>query len=107
MVWDGTACPGYSCWMAGWTIRMNGIPALTGKDKIASGSPHAFRDFREERMDRRSFIKRAGLVTGGAVAAAAPLAAPAIAQSTPEIKWRMTSSFPKALDTLWGAGTLF
>ena len=53
-------------------------------------------------MDRRSFIKKAGLMTGGA-AAATSLAAPAIAQSMPEIKWRLTSSFPKALDTIFGA----
>ena len=53
-------------------------------------------------MDRRSFIKKAGLVTGGAAAASA-LAAPAIAQSMPELKWRLTSAFPKALDTLYGA----
>ena len=32
------------------------------------------------------------------------LAAPAIAQSTPTLNWRFTSSFPKSLDTLWGAG---
>ena len=30
------------------------------------------------------------------------VASPAIAQSAPEIKWRMTSSFPKSLDTLYG-----
>ena len=54
-------------------------------------------------MDRRSFIKSSGL----AAAATAGLAAPAIAQSSPELKWRMTSSFPKALDTIYGAGERF
>ncbi|SON57664.1 Neu5Ac-binding protein [Hartmannibacter diazotrophicus] len=54
-------------------------------------------------MDRRSFIKKAGLVTGGAAVTAAPLAAPAIAQEMPEIRWRLTSSFPKSLDTIYGA----
>ena len=44
-------------------------------------------------MDRRSFIKKAGLMAGGA--AATTIAAPAIAQSMPEIKWRLTSAFPK------------
>ena len=53
-------------------------------------------------MDRRTFIKKAGLVTGG-VAAASTLAAPAIAQSMPKITWRLASSFPKSLDTLFGA----
>ena len=55
------------------------------------------------RMDRRSFIKRAGTAGAGAAAAATTLAAPAIAQSTPKISWRCTSSFPKALDTIFGA----
>jgi TRAP-type mannitol/chloroaromatic compound transport system substrate-binding protein len=50
-------------------------------------------------MDRRSFLKNAGI----AGAATATLAAPAIAQTAPELKWRLTSSFPKSLDTLYGA----
>jgi TRAP-type mannitol/chloroaromatic compound transport system substrate-binding protein len=35
------------------------------------------------------------------------LAAPAIAQSAPELKWRLTSSFPKSLDTIYGAAEVF
>ncbi|HUG62863.1 MAG TPA: TRAP transporter substrate-binding protein [Methylomirabilota bacterium] len=54
-------------------------------------------------MDRRKFIANAGAVTGGAALTAATLAAPAIAQEMPEIKWRLTSSFPKSLDTIFGA----
>jgi TRAP-type mannitol/chloroaromatic compound transport system substrate-binding protein len=53
-------------------------------------------------MDRRSFIKKAGFAGAGA-AAATTLAAPAIAQSMPKVSWRVTSSFPKALDTIFGA----
>jgi TRAP-type mannitol/chloroaromatic compound transport system substrate-binding protein len=53
-------------------------------------------------MDRRSFIRKAGATSAG-VAAATVLAAPAIAQSNPKISWRVTSSFPKALDTIFGA----
>ena len=54
-------------------------------------------------MDRRGFIRKAG-----AAAVAVPaLASPAIAQSMPELKWRMTSSFPKALDTIYGAAETF
>jgi TRAP-type mannitol/chloroaromatic compound transport system substrate-binding protein len=49
-------------------------------------------------MKRRLFLKAAGIG-----AAASAVAAPAIAQSMPEIKWRMASSFPKSLDTLFGA----
>jgi TRAP-type mannitol/chloroaromatic compound transport system substrate-binding protein len=50
-------------------------------------------------MKRRDFLK----VTGIGAAGAATLAAPAIAQSMPELKWRLTASWPKSLDTLWGA----
>jgi TRAP-type mannitol/chloroaromatic compound transport system substrate-binding protein len=48
-------------------------------------------------MKRREFLKTAGVGL-----AATAVAAPAIAQSAPELKWRLTSSFPKALDTLFG-----
>ncbi len=41
------------------------------------------------------------------LAATASLASPAIAQSAPELKWRLTSSFPKALDTIYGTGETF
>ena len=56
-------------------------------------------------MDRRSFIRKAGVVAGGA--AASTLAAPAIAQSLPELKWRLTSGFPQSLDTLYGGAGRF
>src|SRR6266704_955347 len=49
-------------------------------------------------MKRRDFLK----VTGIGAAGAATLAAPAIAQSMPELKWRLAASWPKSLDTLWG-----
>jgi TRAP-type mannitol/chloroaromatic compound transport system substrate-binding protein len=54
-------------------------------------------------MNRRKFVKGAGV----AGVASAAVAAPAIAQSMPEIKWRLTSSFPKSLDTLFGGAELF
>ena len=54
-------------------------------------------------MDRRKLLRGAGIG-----AAAATLATPAIAQSAlPEIKWRLTSSFPKSLDTIYGAAEFF
>jgi TRAP-type mannitol/chloroaromatic compound transport system substrate-binding protein len=53
-------------------------------------------------MKRREFIKVAGIG-----AASAAIASPAIAQSSPEIKWRLTSSFPKSLDTIYGAAEVF
>jgi len=49
-------------------------------------------------MERRSFIKHAGIA--GVLAAGT---APALAQAAPEVKWRMASSFPKSLDTIYGA----
>ena len=57
---------------------------------------------REDSMKRRDFIK----VTGMGAAGAATMAAPAIAQSMPEIKWRMTTSWPKSLDTLYGGAEM-
>ncbi|MGN6287596.1 MAG: TRAP transporter substrate-binding protein [Afipia sp.] len=48
-------------------------------------------------MKRREFLK-----VSAAGAAAAAVASPAIAQSSPEVKWRLTSSFPKSLDTIYG-----
>ena len=52
-------------------------------------------------MDRRDFLRKAGFAGAGAAATTA-LAAPAIAQEQPEVTWRLTSSFPKALDTIYG-----
>ena len=52
-------------------------------------------------MKRRDFIRAAGVGVAGAT-----LAAPAIAQSTPELKWRMTCSWPKSLDTLFGGAEI-
>jgi TRAP-type mannitol/chloroaromatic compound transport system substrate-binding protein len=54
-------------------------------------------------MKRREFLKSAGL----GLAASTAVAAPAIAQSMPELKWRLTASWPKSLDTLWGACETF
>ncbi len=48
-------------------------------------------------MERRSFLKKAGVGV-----AAGMVAAPAIAQALPAVKWRITSSFPKSLDTIYG-----
>jgi len=53
-------------------------------------------------MKRRDFIK----VSGIGVAGAAAIAAPAVAQSMPELKWRMPTSWPKSLDTLYGGAEM-
>jgi TRAP-type mannitol/chloroaromatic compound transport system substrate-binding protein len=51
-------------------------------------------------MKRRKFINTAGAGMAGILAAGM---APAFAQGGPEIKWRLASSFPKSLDTIYGA----
>jgi TRAP-type mannitol/chloroaromatic compound transport system substrate-binding protein len=51
-------------------------------------------------MERRKFVTTAGAGMAGILAAGA---APAFAQGGPEIKWRCASSFPKSLDTIYGA----
>lgn len=49
-------------------------------------------------MKRRAFLQTAATgVLAGAVAA------PALAQSSPSIRWRLAASWPKSLDTLFGA----
>jgi TRAP-type mannitol/chloroaromatic compound transport system substrate-binding protein len=53
-------------------------------------------------MKRREFLKAAGVG-----AAATAVASPAIAQTMPEIKWRLTASWPKSLDTLYGGCEYF
>lgn len=53
-------------------------------------------------MERRSFIRQTGLA--GVLAAGA---APAIVHAQANIRWRLASSFPKSLDTLFGVNDVF
>lgn len=53
-------------------------------------------------MERRSFLKNAGLA--GVLAAGS---APAIVSAQSQIRWRLTSSFPKSLDTIYGGAEVF
>ena len=53
-------------------------------------------------MERRSFIRKTGLA--GVLAAGA---APAIVHAQANIRWRLASSFPKSLDTIYGGGDVF
>ncbi len=53
-------------------------------------------------MKRRQFLKAAGV----GLAASTAVAAPAIAQSMPTIKWRMPTSWPKSLDTIYGGAEM-
>jgi TRAP-type mannitol/chloroaromatic compound transport system substrate-binding protein len=61
-----------------------------------------------KKLDRRKFLKLAG--AGGAAATVAACdqpTAPAIVESMPTLTWRLTSSFPKSLDTIYGASETF
>ena len=53
-------------------------------------------------MERRAFINHAGLA--GVLAAGA---APAIVHAQTQLRWRLASSFPKSLDTIFGAAEVF
>jgi TRAP-type mannitol/chloroaromatic compound transport system substrate-binding protein len=52
-------------------------------------------------------LRRDVLKLGAGTAAGALVSAPAIAQSAPQIRWRMTSSFTKTLDITYGAAEQF
>jgi TRAP-type mannitol/chloroaromatic compound transport system substrate-binding protein len=53
-------------------------------------------------MERRSFVRQVGLA--GVLAAGA---APAVVHAQAAIRWRLASSFPKSLDTIFGAAEVF
>jgi TRAP-type mannitol/chloroaromatic compound transport system substrate-binding protein len=77
-----------------------GFHVRTISDKLI-GKDRSGRSFvRGRALHRRAFLR-----TGAAVALSSPaVAAPAVAQSAPEVRWRLTSSFPKSQDTLFSAG---
>ena len=53
-------------------------------------------------MDRRSVIKHAGIAGVLAVGAA-----PAVHAQGANVRWRLASSFPKSLDTIFGSAEMF
>ncbi len=55
-------------------------------------------------MERRSFLKKTSI---GAAAAVAAVAAPAVVNAQAQVRWRLASSFPKSLDTIFGAADVF
>lgn len=71
-------------------------------------------------MERRSFLGKAGVIAGVAATgildacsrkedgkSPAVVAAPAVQTGLPHIEWRLASSFPKSLDTIFGAAEVF
>ena len=53
-------------------------------------------------MERRSFLKKTSVA-----AAAGAVAAPAIVHAQAQVRWRLASSFPKTLDTIYGGAEVF
>ncbi|WP_298288721.1 TRAP transporter substrate-binding protein [Thiomonas sp.] len=53
-------------------------------------------------MERRSFVKHAGLA--GILAAGT---APSVVMAQQAVRWRLASSFPNSLDTIFGAANIF
>ena len=56
------------------------------------------------RITRRRLLVGAGTIGAGAAAA---IPAPAVAQSSPSIRWRLATSWPRALDVLYGGSERF
>src|SRR3546814_11935266 len=54
---------------------------------------------------RLGFLTK-GALAGAAAAAGTTLAAPAIAQELPTVRWRLTSGFPNNLDTIYGGAVV-
>ena len=64
------------------------------------------------RITRRTLLRRVGTAgaagtVGLSAAVSASLSAPAIAQSAPTLRWRMATSWPGSLDTLYGGAERF
>jgi TRAP-type mannitol/chloroaromatic compound transport system substrate-binding protein len=63
-------------------------------------------EHRNNQEERPMSVTRRQFAPAAASLAALAASAPAFGQRTSEtVKWRLTSSFPKSLDTLWGAST--
>src|SRR5581483_6634393 len=90
---------------SGFGCQNHGCPCMICRHASARAvraCPAALNNrFGRKRMKRRSFLKTAGVGLAGSA-----IAAPAIAQSMPEIKWRLAASWPKSLDTLYGGAEL-
>jgi len=55
-------------------------------------------------MNRRHFLTATAVGAGAGVTS---VAMPAVAQSMPQIRWRLATSWPKSLDTLYGSCEVF
>src|SRR5262249_3695739 len=75
-------------------IRRREFITLVAKRKI----------FERTVMNRRHFLSAPAIGSGAGVSS---IAMPAIAQSMPQIRWRLAASWPKSLDTLYGSCEVF
>jgi TRAP-type mannitol/chloroaromatic compound transport system substrate-binding protein len=85
------------------------IPDVVGEMQVVVTIAVSFRRQRKKGGTpmKREFKRREFLKTAGVGLAGSAVAAPAIAQSAPELKWRLTASWPKSLDTLYGGCEYF
>src|SRR5215467_7586471 len=61
-------------------------------------------NFERTVMNRRRFLTATAVGAGAGITS---VAMPAIAQSMPQIRWRLATSWPKSLDTLYGSCEVF
>jgi TRAP-type mannitol/chloroaromatic compound transport system substrate-binding protein len=87
----------YSPRLADLRVRKNSPGNVADQCSVNSN----FKNHQEIHMDRRSLIKNAGIA--GVLAAGV---APAV-HAQAAVRWRMASSFPKSLDTIFGAAEVF
>src|SRR5262252_7595518 len=64
----------------------------------ASRQPTSIRGAPMQQLTRRRFMKASSTAAAGIA-----IASPAIAQSMPEVRWRLAASWPKSLDVPFGA----
>src|SRR5262249_3182515 len=71
---------------------------------IVHGRSFQRENFERTVMNRRRFLAATAVGAGAGISS---VAMPAIAQSMPQIRWRLAASWPKSLDTLYGACEVF
>jgi TRAP-type mannitol/chloroaromatic compound transport system substrate-binding protein len=76
-------------------------PHFLGELDVASEMNQAAKEFRMRSTRRRFFA------TAGTLAAGTYFASPALADSTPEVHWKLTSAFRPNLDFIFGAASTF
>jgi TRAP-type mannitol/chloroaromatic compound transport system substrate-binding protein len=73
-----------------------------------SGAPFVRLYFELHHNSRRGYVKRRDFLKAAtAGVAASTVFQPVYAQTAPQIRWRLASSFPKSLDTIYGAAEVF